>query len=476
MDHPDTDQMCLDIREQIVERIGPGRYRTWFSDLTEFRLKDGRLDVLVPSAFVGDWIAQNFRDDLLAAARVVLGRDQPLDVRVLKRADAPPGAALARTPGAALERTPGAAPREPERRPPRPPDGRALRGELTTFVVGASNRLAYEAACQTVRAPGDGFRLLVLHGGCGRGKTHLLHGLCNGVRRAHPMLEWRYISGEEFTNEYIYAVRSGRIDVFRARTRKVDVLVIDDIHFLANKKATQEEFLHTFDAVDAAGKAVVLTSDRHPREIATLAEPLISRLVAGMVVEIGAPDMDTRREIVRRRAAAIGCDAPAEVLELIARKITRNVRELEGALFKLKAYASLSRGPLTVEMAHVALEDHIDRPRTTPTVAEIVGIVAARFRVTRQQIEGKSRDRTVSLARAVTMLLVRRSTTMSFPEIGRALGGKNHSTVLMATQRIERQLRADRAALWKTADGAQQAPLRQLVEELTTSINANLNP
>jgi chromosomal replication initiator protein len=443
------------LRELVADRIGPTRYRTWFGDAAEFRLNPDSLDVMVANSFVGNWIASNYMDALVASAQEVLGSDAQIDVRI-------------------VQTTSDGNPRRPPQ-PPAPaqmPTRRAqearvqLRGKLDDFVVGPSNKLAYTAACHIVRDPGKAFKLLVVHGGCGLGKTHLLQGICNGLIHVHATLEWRYISGEQFTNEFIYAVKAGHIDRFRARFRNVDVLVIDDIHFLANKKATQAEFLHTFDAIDACGKAVVLSSDRHPRGIATLSEPLINRLIAGMVIEIDPPDFEIRREILCRRAAAMNCVIPDEVLDLVAERVARNVRELEGALYKLVALASLTRDPITAELARTTLDDHIVHTSQTPNADNIIRLAGNRFGVTREQIFSKNRDRTISLARAVAMYLVRKHTLMSFPEIGRTMGNKNHSTVLMATQRIERLLREDATVTWKGAGGQHEALLDGLLKGL----------
>ena len=325
----------------------------------------------------------------------------------------------------------------------------------------------HSAATCIARKPGDAFRLLVIHGGCGLGKTHLMQGLCNGVRRAHPTLQWRYISGEEFTNEFVYAVKAGRIDLFRSRFRRVDVLAIDDIHFLAGKKATQEEFLHTFNAVDACGKAIVLSSDRHPRTIATLSEPLINRLIAGMVVEIEPPDFNTRREILRRRALSMRADLPENVLDFLAKRITRNVRELEGALYKMVALASLQKRPIDLDIARLAAEDFADSATRAPEAADIERLVANHFGVSREAIHSRGRDRTLSLARGVAMYLIRTHTQLSFPEIGRLMGNKNHSTRSHGgAGGFMHTLEQSGAVAWRTSSGLKEVPLRGLLDEL----------
>ena len=452
------------IRDRMANRIGAARYRTWFGDSAEISLTEGGLDVRVANAFVGNWIATNYMDDLVAAAQDVLGDACDISVRIVE--DLPSKAE--RTSSAKLQtQTPVASPR-PKRNAVTKRG--SLRGKLDDFVVGPSNKLAFAATNQTVRFPGRAFKLLVVHGGCGLGKTHLLQGICNGLSAEHPTLEWQYISGEQFTNEFIFALKGGNVDLFRARYRNVDGLVIDDIHFLADKKATQDEFLHTFDAIDACGKVVVLSSDRHPRDIGTLSEPLTNRLIAGMVIEIEPPDVEVRREILRRRARTMNADLPEEVVDYVAQHVTRNVRELEGTLFKLVALASLTQDRITLELARTAIARAPAEPERAPTAEELARLVGGKFGVTFEQICSRSRDRTISLTRAIAMFLVRRHTLLSFPEIGRTLGRKNHSTVLMATQRVERHLTEAATVSWKTTTGRRQAKIADLIDELEQEI------
>lgn len=459
----ESDNICVEIRQNVAGRIGSNRFRTWFGEDTDFQLSDHGIDVVVANNFVGSWIANNFMSDIVAAAHDVLGGEANPAVRVVPRS----------TDDARPKRTPETAPVASsigERQIPATPkrETPALRGTLDTFVVGPSNRLAHAAACSVARDPGASFRLLVIHGCCGLGKTHLLQGACNGFAQRNPALVWRYISGEEFTNQYIAAVQGGSIDQFRARFRRVDLLLIDDIHFLAGKRATQEEFLHTFDAVDTNGKAIVLTSDRHPRSIATLSEPLISRLISGMVVEVGAPDLETRREILRRRAVSLNYDVSPDVIEYIAATVTRNVRELEGALLKLKAIETLTRRTVTVELAREAMDDQVTAPALTS--GKIVRIVAERFTVTPEQIFSRSRDRAICQARAVAMFLSRKHTKASYPELGREFGQKNHSTVLMAVQRVERALRANTPMVWKAKGVVEEVAPAVLIQEFERAL------
>ncbi|MFH1745931.1 MAG: chromosomal replication initiator protein DnaA [Planctomycetota bacterium] len=446
----------------MADRIGASRFRTWFGDATQFSLDSNCLNVTVRNPFVGSWITSNFMDQLLDATREVLGVDMQVDIQIAGEGG--------------LVDTHVKTPPEKPTRPPNPKKTATrgwttnLRGDLDSFVVGPSNQLAYSAARSILHNPREAFTPLVLHGGCGLGKTHLLQGICNGIGRSHPTLEWRYVSGEEFTNEFVYAVKAGRIDLFRARFRHVNLLVIDDIHFLANKKATQEEFLHTFNAIDTCGSAVVLSSDCHPRTIATLSEPLINRLVAGMVVEIEPPDFAMRREILSCRARILHADVRDDVLDFIARRITGNVRELEGALYKLVALASLAKEPIDLATARLAVEDYVDPSARTPESADIERITANYFAISRDAIYSRVRDRTTSLGRGVAMYLVRKHTRLSFPEIGRMMGNKNHSTVLMAVRRIEKTLEEDGVVTWRTPAGPKETPLRGVLDQIEREI------
>lgn len=468
MEGPVAEKVCA-IREKVADRIGTHRYRTWFGVCTELQLEGARLAVIVPNAFVRDWITSNFTTHLVEATRAVIGAEPQVEIRIdpVPRDDGVHNQAQRNGDGHAQLAAPPAAGRvvpteaAPPRRTGRPP----LRGELQSFVVGPCNELAFSVASAVVRAPGGAFKHVGLYGGCGLGKTHLLQAICSGVARTHPTLQWCYLSGEEFTNDYISAVKAGRTEAFRARFRSVDLLVIDDIHFLANKAATQAEFLHTFDAIDASGKSVVLSSDCHPRHIETLSEPLLNRLIAATVVCVEPPDLATRREILRRRAAGMLCELPDEVLDYVAGHITRNVRELEGALYKLAAYASLTKEPLGLDLARRAVAEYV-APVQPPRAADIERVVASHFGVTREALHSGARDRLVTLARALMLYLIRKHTGMSFPEMGRAVGNKQHSTVLMAVQRIRVLVDRDGAVTWRTSAGMREVPVRSLLAEL----------
>ncbi len=481
MDSTGPEMLCQ-LRERLSDRIGVQKFQTWFSASTEFELAGHALTIYVPTAFVGNWIVSNYTAKILDVLRELTKAEPQLAVRVRPKTlgesangnghaayaapPAEPAASAAVLPAGVGQGGSGrTSASEPADVGAEPRSSLGLRGELSTFVVGPSNQLAFSAAQTLARAPGAGFRHLLIHGGCGLGKTHLLQGICNGVRRSHAQLRWEYRSGEEFTNEFIFAVRHNRVEAFRLQYRKVDILAIDDIHFLADKKATQEEFLHTFNAIDACGKAVVLSSDRHPRELGALSGPLQNRLMAAMVVEIDPPDLLTRREILARRGADLKVELSDDVLDYLARNITSNVRVLEGALYRLVAFAALTKEPMSLDVARRAFHNFVDaHPPLDATT--ILRVVAAHFGVSPDAVRSTSRDRNVTLARSLTFYLMRKHTKLSYPEIGRALSYKNHSTVVMAVQRIQEILSNRGAVAWKTPAGFQDVPLQPLLDEL----------
>jgi chromosomal replication initiator protein len=279
------------------------------------------------------------------------------------------------------------------------------------------------------------------------------------------------LSAEDFANQYVVALKTRKLDAFRRRLRNLDVLAIDDIHFLANKNAMQEEFLHTFNTIDLAGKQIILASDAHPKEIAKLCEKLVNRFVSGMVVRVEAPDFETRRRICSQRAEGMKLHLSQEVIDYIAGSISANVRELEGALVKLAAFGSLSGRPTTLAIAQQVLADHI--ARTDPVVhnSEIVSVTAEFFGVSVSDIYSAKKDRTISLALAFGMYLNRRFTKMSYPEIGRAMGGKNHATVILACRKVESYLKSNSDLKWRTSNGWRNVGAKDVLDALLEKIS-----
>jgi len=466
-----TETIAL-IQKKLSERIGQQRYGIWFKNATTFSMTDGLVSIGVPNHFVGTWIQNHFAESIVEAAKEVTEREVQLAFAIDPQLHASLRKSQLNKQADSVAKQSVAAGR-PVRRTGYVPPPRALRGRLEDFVVGRSNQLAYTAAMSIVEATTQQFNPLFLYSGCGLGKTHLLQGVCNALRDRGSQRRWRYVSGEEFTNHFLSGLQTGGLNAFREQFRSLDVLVIDDVHFLANKKATQEEFLHTYNAIDAAGKQVVLASDAHPKLMGRLPENLLSRFVCGMVVRIDPPDHDTRCEILRRRATKLNRPISQEVIGYIADNLRANVRELEGALLKLLAFASFMREPMTVAMARRALSDYLPRADRLVTANDIESIVSAFFGLSPAELHSSRKTHTIALARAVAMYLARRHTSMSFPEIGRVMGRKNHSTVILACRKIERTLADNAIVAWQNGDGRQEMRLRPLLEQLEEQMGAH---
>jgi chromosomal replication initiator protein len=341
-----------------------------------------------------------------------------------------------------------------------------LRHDMDTFVVGQSNQLAYNAALYVAEFPGAQYNPLFIHGNCGLGKTHLLQGLCKRFIDHHPTKRWMYLTGEEFTNEFLTALRNNKLDSFRRKVRDLDLLVIDDVHFLGGKKATQEEFLHTFNAIEAMGRQVVMASDDHPKMIEEFGESLINRFVSGMVVRIDPPNYATRCEILRAMSLRGGIPMNEEVIGWVARRVTQNVRELEGAVTRIAAHVKMAGRSADVAMAQESLGD-LDRQLIQPVKPEnILQSVCDYFGLEHKDLMSGRRQRTISLARSVAMFLVRKTAKLSFPEIGMRMGKRNHSTVISACRRIERAVLKNESLIWTSAVGERQEEAPELIQRL----------
>jgi chromosomal replication initiator protein len=322
---------------------------------------------------------------------------------------------------------------------------------------------------------------LFIHGGYGVGKTHLLQGICNGVAQARPEAKWLYLSAEEFANQFVLALKTKRLEAFRSRMRQTDLLAIDDIHFLASKPSTQEEFLHTFNTINLAGKQVILVSDAHPKMIGQLSDKLVNRFVSGMVVKIEPPDFETRCAICRQYSERIISTAGGEgghvrslsqdVVRFVAEQVRTNVRELEGALVKLIACAALQDGKLTLSTAQAVLAEHIERCDPIIHITDIEGVVAAYFGVTPAQLHSSKKSRPISLARHFSMYLTRKHTNMSSCGIGRHMGNKNHATVLVACKKVGEMLACDEEIHWQGPHGNKVARIRAIVAQLEDNIS-----
>jgi chromosomal replication initiator protein len=516
----------MDVSARLADRLattfGPRRYELWFKRSARFAYNGdhGRLRVSVPSRFVADWIARNFGDQLDQAVRCELGDDVRVEVCVDPAgfAPAPPGSATtpgstttagstrvngsaagrvaaradgaATTPfaGAVLHASPpsiGLQPFPAAAMPPRravtpTASGVPLRHALDDFIVGPSNQLAHAAAARLIDDHGQPAHPVFIHGGCGLGKTHLLQGVCSAYIKRHQASRLApprvlYTTGEQFTNDYITAVRTNKLDAFRKRVRSLDLLAVDDVHFIANKQATQQEFLHSFDQIELGGARVILASDCHPKLIKQFSEALISRCVRGLVVQVHRPDAATRIKLVESLAQRRGLRLAAGVAQVLADRCEGSVREIEGLLTKLSALASLpmmgrsaiggtgGAGPGGAAIGHAVLRQLFDhdpaaaRPRKPVRFETILAGVCEQFGVTRQQVLGSSRHKHVVLARQMAIHLAREMTPMSYPEIAAAMDRPNHSTVITAAQRAQKQLKADDPILVSMGDPSSQA-------------------
>lgn len=319
-----------------------------------------------------------------------------------------------------------------------------------TFVIGSSNRFAHAAAVAVAEAPAKAYNPLFIYGESGLGKTHLLHAIGHYARSLYPGTRVRYVSSEEFTNEFINSIRDGKGDTFRKRYRDVDILLVDDIQFLASKESTQEEFFHTFNTLHNANKQIVLSSDRPPKQLMTLEDRLRNRFEWGLTTDVQPPELETRIAILRKKAVQEQLNAPPEVLEFIASRISRNIRELEGALIRVTAFASLNRQPVDLVLTEGVLKDLIPGGEDAApeiTAGAIMAATADYFGLTVEDLCGSSRSRVLVTARQIAMYLCRELTDLSLPKIGAQFGGRDHTTVMHADRKI-RALMAERRSIY----------------------------
>ncbi len=353
-------------------------------------------------------------------------------------------------------------PPEPEPSVPRPGTGRghqerAVEPEASqlnpryifeTFVIGASNRFAHAAAVAVAEAPAKAYNPLFIYGESGLGKTHLLHAIGAYAKDLYGGVRVRYVSSEEFTNDFINSIRDDKSSAFQRRHRDVDILLVDDIQFLENKEATQEEFFHTFNTLYNANKQIVISSDRPPKQLMTLEDRLRSRFEWGLITDVQPPELETRIAILRKKAAQDRLNAPDDVLEYIASKISKNIRELEGALIRVTAFASLNRQPVDLALAEIVLKDLIpDDSGPEITSGTIMAQTAAYFSLSLDELCGSSRSRALVNARQIAMYLCRELTDLSLPKIGQTFGGRDHTTVMHADRKI-RELMAERRSIY----------------------------
>jgi chromosomal replication initiator protein len=417
---------CLETIRVETERQS---YQTWFEPTKAVELENGTIRIEVPNRFFADWLEEHYMALIQKVLEEHAGRPVTPSFQVSHRRpdEYEPVSTRRATPPPLT--TPAAD--ECQLNP---------RYTFSTFIVGSSNRFAQAATMAVAEAPAEAYNPLFIYGGVGLGKTHLMQAIGNYAREHRPNLSIYYVTAETFMNELITAIQRGTTLQFRDKYRGKDILLIDDVQFLAGKESTQEEFFHTFNALYLAHKQIVLTSDRPPKQIATLEERLVSRFESGLVTDIQPPDLETRIAILHEKAELDGISIPNDVIHLIANSVTSNIRELEGSLVRLLAFSSLTGSEITVELAKEVLSEFLGKPRGPVSVARIQQAVAESFGVPVEKMKARGRASQIAHARQVAMYLARELTHLSLAQIGEHFGGRDHTTVLHAHRKISEEV------------------------------------
>jgi len=425
---------------ELQVSLSPANFETWLRDTYLVDVDDQRFRIAVPNGFAKDWLETRYRSLISQTLARVVGYSVQVEFVVA-------GAGEAQTQTAAVVAQPVRV--EPTRvGAPEGPAGGATnlnaRYTFSNFIVGSANRLAHAASLSVAERPGHAYNPLFLYGGVGLGKTHLMHAIGNAVAAKFPRKRVVYATSEKFTNEFITSIQQGKIDEFRTRYRRIDLLLIDDIQFIADKERTQEEFFHTFNTIHEDGKQIVLSSDRPPKAILTLEERLRSRFEWGLIADLTAPDLETRIAILRAKAEEQGTPITSDVMEFIARKVVSNIRELEGALNRIVAYASMGAMPISIELAQAVLSNVLYNPKKRQVTPErIARAVSEYYGVGMDALQGQKREKSIVVPRQIAMYLMREETDVSLLRIGAELGGRDHSTVLHACGKINREMQVN---------------------------------
>ena len=438
-----------DLQVALRKRIRREQFETWFRRARLRRAGSDGVCVAVQNSFAADWLKSNYLVALEQSIECVFGAPWPLVIEVDPELTATRSTATATTP-ADPNPAPAARAKAREQRSEEP--ARLLWSSDVTlnphyrfdnFVVGPCNRFAYAAAVGVGESPGKAYNPFFLHGSVGLGKTHLLQSLCYSLLDRDPDVRILYLSCETFINHFIAALENGDLQKFRNKYRNVDVLVVDDIHLLANKERTQEEFFHTFNTLYNASKQIVLSSDSPPKDIPTLQDRLVSRFKWGLVTEIEKPCYETRMAILKRKSRERGRELPDSVAQLVAEHIDSNIRELEGAVNRLLSFAGLNGQDLTPELARHVLRDVFCAPKGQTSMDDILRVVTTHFQVKVTEVQSRRRTKAIAHPRQIGMYLARTLTRHSLEEIGGFFGGRDHTTVLYAVDQIDKQIKAD---------------------------------
>jgi chromosomal replication initiator protein len=474
---PASDRDALTaLAETIRQRVGQPRYDLWFANKTKLVWKDGLLTVGVPNHFYQEWMQKTFADDVRAAVANVFGEASrvrfAIDPELFQAARRAEEAARQGTgsggqqaagskEGAAAERAASSLPA------PKLPVARRRWRRLEDFIVGSCNRVAHAAALSVVEAPGQDANPLVLHGPIGTGKTHLLEGIYAGLRRAQPEWRVRFVTAEEFTNRFVQALRLGKLGGFRKQFRECDALLLDDVHFLARKRASIEEFLHTLDALCTEGRQVVVTCDCHPRLADAFLPEVADRLLGGAVWGLLPPDTDTRLGILQARAAKVGPPSwPEEVLIYLAEQLHGNARELEGAIHSVSHFARVWGRPIDLELVREVLAELLRHSVRVVHLEDVDRAVCEVLRLEAGTLQTGRRDWRHSHPRMIAMYLARKHTGATHAEVGRYFGGRSHSTVVAAEKKVRQWLETDDTL----SLGERQLRMRDLIERLEEAL------
>jgi chromosomal replication initiator protein len=418
--------------EQIKTELTEASYRTWFQETDLMQLNNDWAVIKAETQFHKDWLNNNYTDLIQKNLYEVIGEKPEVQIII-------DGEELDNTKKVAAE--PAA-----DNAPPEVPSHKQLNMNNTfeTFVIGSGNRFSHAASLAVAEAPAKAYNPLFIYGGVGLGKTHLMHAIGHYVLEHRPNAKVAYLSSEKFTNEFINSIRDNKTESFRNKYRNVDVLLIDDIQFLAGKESTQEEFFHTFNALHEDNKQIVISSDRTPKEIPTLEDRLRSRFEWGLITDITPPDLETRIAILRKKCEEEKVEIPNEAMIYIANNIQTNIRELEGALTRVAAYSKLSNQPLTPDMVSEALKDIVSQNKPKKiTITDIQEVVAEHYGVQIEEFLSKKRTKSIAFPRHIAMYLARELTDNSLPKIGEVFGGRDHTTVIHAHEKISKLLTED---------------------------------
>lgn len=441
----DVQVIWSEVLDVVKTEINTPTFKTWFEHTTPLDIIEDRLVIAVQNEFARDWLDSRYSGLLKSALGQVTGVPLSIEFTV------PPTTAeaiVSPAPETPAEVSSAIAEEKLQAEETKVSGGFNAKYTFDSFVMGSSNRFAHAAALAAAEAPGRAYNPLFIYGGVGLGKTHLLHAIGHYVHQSFPHMRVKYVTSEQFTNEVIDLIRAGdrqRMDAFRRQYRTVDVLLIDDIQFLKGKEATQDEFFHTFNALEQAGKQIVLSSDRPPKDIAILEERLRSRFEMGLITDIQPPDLETRLAILKRRAEVERLGVPDEVLTYIADRVSSNIRELEGALIRIVAYSSLTRHQVDLDLARSVLKDAFPERSMRPiSIATIQRESCKFYGISQAELVGNKRSQNIVYPRQVAMYLARELTDLSLPRIGSEFGGRDHTTVMHAKAKIEKLMNAER--------------------------------